>query len=693
MNKLSLLFESPPWLIGAGVFIGLAYAALLYIRIKVPWKKRTNYVLAVLRFLMVTQLTLLLFGPLIRQIQNSKEAPSIVFGIDNSQSISEIEDSVSLIGFQSSIISMQRELNENGYLTEVRTLYGQSANNSSIRFDAHSSNLNEMLQGIQNDYESRNLSNVLLFSDGLYNLGNNPAFHPYNFQISTIGLGDTIQRPDLNLNAILYNKIAYEGNKFPIMAELFSYNLAGETVRIQLEKNGTVLELKQIKINNQNQFDQVEFLVEADESGMKRYTLRALPVIGEFIVSNNAKEAFIDIIDGKQKILLVAAVPHPDIKAIKNALESNDNYEVVTHIKVLNTFVEDKYDAVVLHQVPDKRKKYESLLNKIQKEKIPAFFIYGNQSDINRFNELNGAVRIQPISYQRDNVFPFYNPGFGKFLYDTENVEALNSFSPVKVPFANYDLFLQSEVMLYQKVGRVTTKKPLLLIQRTNEWSSAVFLGEGIWSWRLQEYAKNQSHKAFDEMISKIIQFLSTKEDKRRFKVYPVKNEYLNSESVVFETEVYNDIYEQTFGHKIDLRITNDQNNTNSYSYVTSSKNSRYRISGLENGIFNYLASAVINGENETSSGTFTVRDLQIETTKLTADHNLLRNVATLNGGKFYGKNQLDQLKEDILSQEVINKIYSSEKYLSIINMKWGFFILILFVSAEWFLRKFHGSY
>ncbi|MCK5470133.1 MAG: hypothetical protein KAI99_16540, partial [Cyclobacteriaceae bacterium] len=132
---------------------------------------------------------------------------------------------------------------------------------------------------------------------------------------------------------------------------------------------------------------------------------------------------------------------------------------------------------------------------------------------------------------------------------------------------------------------------------------------------------------------------------------------------------------------------------TNSYSYVTSSKNSRYRISGLENGIFNYQASAVINGENETSSGTFTVRDLQIETTKLTADHNLLRNVAALNGGKFYGKNQLDQLKEDILSQEVINKIYSSEKYLSIINMKWGFFILILFVSAEWFLRKFHGSY
>lgn len=693
MNKLSLLFESPPWLIGVGVLIGLAYAALLYFRTKVPWGKNANYVLAALRFLMVTQLTLLLFGPLIRQIQNSKEAPGIVFAIDNSQSISEIEDSLSLSGFQNSIISLQHELNEKGYFTETRSFQGQNAKGVAIQFNEQSSNLNELLRGIQNDYESRNLSNVLLFSDGLYNLGNNPAFHPYNFPISTIGMGDTTQRPDLNLNAILYNKIAYEGNQFPIVAELFSYNLAGKTVTLQLKIGKSVIGQKQVRINNQNQFNQLEFLVEANESGMKRYTLSALPVDGEFTVSNNTKEVFIDIIDGKQKILIVAPTPHPDIKAIKSALESNDNYEVITYIKGLNEYIDDKYDAMVLHQIPDKRRKYESLLSKIQKEKIPVFFIYGNQSDINKFNELNGLVQIQPLSLQRDIVFPFYNSGFSKFLYNKDNIEVLNDFSPVKVPFANYKVLPQSEVMLYQKVGRVNTQKPLLIVQRSDEWKSAVFLGDGIWSWRLQEYANNQSHKAFDEMISKIIQFISTKEDKRRFKVYPIKNEYLNSESLVFETEVYNDIYERTFGHKIDLSITDDLNNTSSYTYVTSDKNSRYQISGLENGIFKYRASAVINGQNETSSGTFTVKDLQIETTKLTADHNLLRNIATLNGGKFYEQNQLSQLKQDILNQEVINKIYSSEKYLSVINMKWGFFILIIFVSVEWFLRKFHGSY
>lgn len=690
MNKLSLLFESSPWLIGVGVILGLLYAAVLYFRTKVPWGKNTNYILAALRFLMVTQLTLLLFGPLIRQIKNTREAPSIVFAIDNSLSISEIEDSLSLEKLRSDVAALKQDLENAGYLTEIRTLDGPQ---SELVFEANSSNLNEMLRGIQNDYESRNLAHVVLFSDGLYNLGANPTFYPYNFNIQTVGLGDTTHRPDLNLNALLYNKIAYQGNKFPIIAELFSYNMSGRQVTVQLERGGVVIDRKQVLVRNQNQFDQVEFLIEANEGGMHRYRVVAVPVEGEYITTNNSKEAYVDVIDGKQKILLVAAAPHPDIKAIKNALESNQNYELVTYIEGVYPYVEDKYDAIILHQVPDRRRRYQQILQKVQSEQIPAFFIYGSQSDINAFNEINGNVRILPISLQRDQVFPMYNTAFGKFLFSQENIATLVEYTPVSVPFANYAVLNQSEIMLYQKIGRVNTQKPLLLIQKSNNWSSAVMLGEGMWNWRIQEFAKNQNYQAFDEMITKIIQFLSTKEDKRRFRVYPVKNEYLNSETVVFETEVYNEIYEPTYGHKIDLQLTNDQNNTNGYSYITSEQNSSYRINRLENGIYTYRASATIDGRNETVTGTFTIRDLQIETTILTADHNLLRNIAAQNNGNFYDKTQTSELKETLLKEEKTFKIYSSENYLAIINMKWGFFILILFVSAEWFLRKYNGSY
>ena len=187
MDKYSLLFESPPWLIGVGVLLGLGYAALLYFRTKVIWGKYTNYLLAGLRFLMVTQLTLLLFGPLIRQIQNSAEYPSIVFAVDNSQSIAQIEDSTGVAEVRNKIGQLKEVFENEGYLTEIRTIGAVQNEVKDIYFDQNSSNLNAMLKSIQNDYESRNISNVVLFSDGLYNLGNNPAFNPYNFPMIVTG--------------------------------------------------------------------------------------------------------------------------------------------------------------------------------------------------------------------------------------------------------------------------------------------------------------------------------------------------------------------------------------------------------------------------------------------------------------------------------------------------------------------------
>lgn len=692
MNQYKLLFESSPWLIGVGMLLGVLYAGILYFRVKSPWSKQISYVLAVLRFLMVTQLSLLLFGPLIRQIKNTIEPPAIVLAVDNSSSIAEMEDSLHREVIKNKIIKLRSALQAKGYKVEVRTLAANQATDL-WRFDYPSSNINSLLKDVQNEYESRNLASVVLYSDGLFNLGNNPLYQPYHFTINTVGLGDTTSHPDINLNALLCNKIAYQGNKYPVIAELFSYHLAGSTVKILLKQDGRVLESKQIDVKNHNQFDRVKFLVEAKNSGMRRLQVSVIPVAGEYITANNSKEAYVDVINGKQKILLVASAPHPDIKALTGALEKNKNYEVVLYIDGLNTFKEQKYDVVILHQVPGKGKKYSALMQRLIHDKIPAFYIYGNNNDLNTFNQTNGLVKILPISYQLDNVFPVYNTGFGIFNYENSRTEIIAQYTPVKVPFANYQVSGQGQILLYQQVGNINTKKPLLVVGEVNSRRTAVMLGDGMWRWRLQEYARTQAHTAFDEMMSKIIQYLSTKEDKRKFRVYTVKNEFLNNEAVAFETETYNDLYEQTYGHKVTLRITDKEKNTRSFSYVTGKGNRRYEVNGLDNGVYNFTATTLLDGKPASVSGIFTVKDLQIETTRLKADHRLLKNLASANGGKFYNQRQMDQLRADLEGQEMVNKIYSSQEYLAIINMKWGFFMLLILVSAEWFLRKYYGSY
>jgi hypothetical protein len=231
------------------------------------------------------------------------------------------------------------------------------------------------------------------------------------------------------------------------------------------------------------------------------------------------------------------------------------------------------------------------------------------------------------------------------------------------------------------------------MINTNQSTREGLLSGVGIWQWRLHEFKEKQSFEGFDDLISKIVQYLSAQEDKRKFRVYPVQNEFWDNEPVIFETEIYNDIYEKIYGQKIDLSVKNENDSTFSYSYITSPGSTRFRIGGLNPGVYGYTAVSNLDGENKSVSGMFSVRKMQMETITLTANHQLLKEISRRSGGQYYEDNQLDMLIDEMDQNDVQSMIVSSENYLAIINMKWIFFLLMLLISLEWGFRKYLGGY
>ena len=76
----------------------------------------------------------------------------------------------------------------------------------------------------------------------------------------------------------------------------------------------------------------------------------------------------------------------------------------------------------------------------------------------------------------------------------------------------------------------------MLLTYDDNSRKVGVLVAEGIWRWRLNEFAESDKTEAFDEVFSKLIQYLSTQEDKRKFRCFPVQNEFTDAEPVIFES-------------------------------------------------------------------------------------------------------------------------------------------------------------
>jgi hypothetical protein len=302
-------------------------------------------------------------------------------------------------------------------------------------------------------------------------------------------------------------------------------------------------------------------------------------------------------------------------------------------------------------------------------------------------------MKINVQRGERDKILPAFNDLFNVYNFKPEFRSIISTFPPVNVPFGKYELPGDAEILLYQRVGNVVTDKPLLVIGKDNNAKSAVMIGDGMWQWRLQEFAKTGKQEAFDELISKTIQYLSAKEDKRKFRVYPINNEIDDSETVVFENEIYNEIFERIYNQDIALEITSESGEKTNYNYTITEANSQYRIGGLNEGIYSYKASTSIKGQNEISQGAFTIKSTQLEALDLTANHNMLRRLSDQNSGKFFHFSEIQNLQDELILKEAKGIITSNVELLPIINMKWLFFVLLVIVSAEWFIRKFSGGY
>jgi hypothetical protein len=693
MNHYKILTQHNPWLIIFCIVAGLGYAYLLYQK-KSPWSKNINLVLAALRGTLVALLAFLLLGPLIKYFKNYAEKPAVVIAVDNSQSISLSENNDRLNAFRQNLEQTRSKLAEASIESSIQTFDHTALDTSkdSLLFHYPSSNLSRLLLDIQSNYENRNLAGVILVSDGIYNQGASPDFARYNFPLYTAGLGDTVPKVDLNLKALSYNKLSYKNNKFPIQAEIHNKGFAGQTTQIVLKQGSKIIETKTLAFKSQEEINTVEFYTSSSETGMQHYVVEIKPLREEFTLRNNSAHAYIDVIENKEKILLIAAAPHPDIKALRAAIEQKENYEFHLHIPGFNEFKNDRYDLVILHQLPDVSGTARAVLEKLQKdESTSILYILGPQTNLNTFNSQNKVLSIASRQGQRDFVTTSFNTSFDRFSIDKEEQAAFGLYPPVPVPYGDYSLKGSADVLMYQKIGNVVSSRPLLV--SSTDRKQAVLAGEGIWQWRQHEFLETNDSKSFDRFFGNLVQYLSSKEDKRKFRVYPVSNEMLISESVLFETELYNDLYENVYGQKIDLKITNEEGVSTTYAYANSEHNSRFEVKGLPQGVYRYTATTQAGSKTEKSEGRFTIKEIMLEALQTTADHELLRQLAHKNKGAFVAATSLPLLADSIIASKPKNILHTNEELIELISMPWLFFLLLALASVEWFVRKYNGGY
>ncbi|MEM8525682.1 MAG: hypothetical protein AAGG68_13655 [Bacteroidota bacterium] len=699
MNNIS--FQYPTWYIFLCVALGIVFALALYFRDRRfrDQSKQLNWGLGILRGVLVTFLSALLLSPLLKSLLTETQKPVVVIAQDVSESVASEMSAEELATYQQNLQQLSTDLAEEYDLVEYS--FGEEVREGiDTVFQDKQSNLSEVLTTIYDLYGGQNLGAVVLASDGIYNEGSNPIYTgtKLNAPIYTIALGDTIPKRDLVVKRAFHNKIAYLNDRFAVQIDVAAQNCTGQNTNLVVSKivngNSTTLQTIPISINQDNFFTTREIIIEADQAGVQRYRIALSTVSGEASRSNNVKDFFVEVLDARQKILILANAPHPDLTAIKQTLEVNKNYDLTTaYITDLQENIRE-FDFVVLHQLPSKSNAATNVLNTLKNENISHLFVVGAQSNLPAFNKAQPLLSIRGDGRNTDFVQGIVQNDFNLFTLNEELKQAVRQFPPLIAPFGEYRANPNASILLRQQIGRVDTERPLFLLGEVAGAKVGVLAAEGLWKWRLFDYLQNNNHDLFNELIGKTVQYISLKEDKRRFRVNLDKNIFDENETVVFGAELYNQSYELV--NDADVKMVITSNDGKNYDYVFNKTDRAYSLNAgiLPVGNYSFNASTTFNGQQLTYQGQFSVQPIQLELYETTANYNILRILSEDYGGELLFADQVGDLATRIQSKGNVKPvIYQTAQTRSVINLKWIFFLLLGLLTLEWFLRRYFGAY
>ncbi|MBT6815734.1 MAG: hypothetical protein HOA49_04950 [Flavobacteriales bacterium] len=677
----SITTELPIYYSVLCILLGVVYAYFLYRRNKFLSKKLTA-LLFVFRALVVSVLSFLLLNPLSSVTNTIEKRPIIILAQDASFStFSDSSDYQNLINLKNKLSSDFDVITYN-YSDQIKEGFTTDKT-------GNSTNISHLLDEVDLKYSGRNLTGVVLSWDGLYNQGSNPLSHKISKSIPfyTIPLGDTSVLKDVRISEIQHNEISFLGNTAPVKVNIQTEKCKGEYITIKLFSEWKLIESKKIKINSNSEFIKTNFTIKNSSLGLHKYKVVVSSVSNEKSIENNSRSFYVEVLDSKYKILILYDAIHPDISAIKSVLDKNKNYEIVKEkLSEFNSNY-DKYNLVIYFAFSDN--KLEEL-EKLKSSDVSLLLLVGPNS-VSKLNYLYPSGKIVGKNKSQE-VTASYNSDFSKFNVSTNLQNYLTDLPPLLAPFGTYNQSLTSEIILYQKIGLYTTEKPLIIVDNNSEKKYSVVYSEGLWKWKINDRNDNNLHQNFDELFSKMAQFLLIKEDKSRFRINYDKK-IIQGKDMNFFAEYYNENYELNNEKDVSLHIKNKDGVI--YDYVFSKNtNSSYflRVSSLSEGSYNFTAK--YNNSEQIVKGEFTILPKQIESKINTANHQILYQLSTESNAQMFDNFNTDQIV-DTLKNNPLNKtlLHTSEKVKSVINIKWILILILLFILIEMVVRRYNGTY
>lgn len=633
-----------------------------------------------LRFLSLWTLSLLLINPKFKQTTYVTDKVDLVLAIDNSGSIAALDQVRPQQEFIDAVL--QDEEIQQKFDLRKHLFSNNIEADDSLNHQGQQSDLYAALKSLEVIYEA---APIVLLSDGNQTYGSD-----YSYALQTketpvfpVVLGDSTAYTDLKISRLNVNKYAYIKNRFPVEVLV---NYAGSesiTSEFTIRQGPAILFRKTLNFSQAQSSQLVNVELQAASIGLQRFTAVITPLSEEKNKSNNQREFAVEVIDQRTNVALVSDIVHPDLGALKEAIESNQQRKVSVLKPNDPSLNSENYQVILLYQP---NQSFQKVLTDLATKKFNVAMVAGPNTDL---NYLNNTQRFftQEVTGQKDDVLASQNPSFKGFQVSDIGFDNL---PPLQSGFGDILMRIPSDLLLSKSIDGIQTNEPLLVTSDVSGQRGVFLFGEGIWRWRSQSFVNTGGFEDFDGFIDTLIQFLASNNQKSRLTV-SYESVYYGSANAQVSAQYFDKNFVFDPNATLSLRLTDVEDNTSrSYPMLLSGNQFEVDLSNVNAG--KYRFDVIEERSNSRRGGSFEIIDFDVEKQFLNADVSRLQQLASNTSGSLFFSTEFSKFKEQILEDRRFTPVQRSEEnVVPLIDWKWLLALLAALLAIEWFSRKYKG--
>lgn len=548
--------------------------------------------------------------------------------------------------------------------------------------------------------------------------------------VHAVGVGRERIDRDVEILKVAASDRVTEGTITDLVVTLRSSGYSGRSVDLNIREGGRVVETVPVRLGGDGDIQRVQVFLSPESPGILEYSAEVAPQNTETIAENNAQAFLLDNRSKTGRVLYVEGYPRREFKFIRRALEEDPRIDLVSIVRIspdgriYRQGIRDPkqeltagyprsreelfaYDAVIFGDIESDWFTAEQLrlTEAFVSDRGGGFLMIGGLSS---FRE--GGYAGTPI----EDVLPVRLTGEDWAMGIVDHAFHLEPAAegidhPLlrfgSTPEENSAIWIElPELIGYNRIGgakpgaavlaidpkadALEGSNVILAVQRYGRGRSMAFTGFSTWRWQMHLPSEDQSHERFWRQMVRWTALYAP----GRVSVATDRTNYGGHEPVVIESRLFDPEFEPVDGAEVWADVTGPAGRTEAVRLERA-----LRRSGMYRGEFRPSLGGMHKVEVSVRSGDgellrdqtgFTVAPSATEFTNAGLRREELERLAASTGGAYLPLSDAGRLTELI---QPVEDTATSIRERDLRDAPILFAAILLFLSAEWFLRRQKG--